>query len=190
MLKKGKIIAYILWTVVLICLITAYIINPEIASPKYIVAFIREFNTEMMLIYILLTLVRGFFLIPSTPFVIGGGLLFPDNLFLVLLISMIGVMLSATTLYYFSDILGFSKYLEKKFPNKISTWKSRLKSPKSTAFVTAWSFFPFVPTDLICYVSGIVKIPFKNMFIGVFIGELILDIFYVYFGASLFEMIL
>jgi len=190
MLKKGKLIAYILWGIILLCLIIAYFINPEIASPKYIVSFIREFKNEMLLIYIILTFVRGFFLIPSTPFVIGGGLLFPDNLFLVLVISMMGVMLSATTLYYFSDMLGFSKYLKKKFPDKIELWKSRLNSPKSTLFITAWAFFPFVPTDLICYVSGIIKIPFKNMFIGVFIGELVLDIFYVYFGANLFEMML
>ena len=65
-----------------------------------------------------------------------------------------------------------------------------LQSRKSTWFVLAWSFFPLVPTDLICYVAGIVKMPFRSMFIGVFVGELTLDIFYVYFGASIFELML
>ena len=98
---------------------------------------------------------------------------------------MVGVMTSATALYYFSDILGFSQYLEKKYPKDIGRWKSILQSRKAIYFVIGWSFFPLVPTDLICYVAGIVKMPYKHMFVGVFTGELILDIFYVYLGSNL-----
>jgi len=98
---------------------------------------------------------------------------------------MVGVMVSATALYYFSDMLGFSRYLESKYPKEIDKWKARLRSPKATYFVIGWSFFPLVPTDLICYVAGIVKMPYKYMFTGVFLGELTLCIFYVYFGANL-----
>lgn len=190
MIEKGKKVAYVIWLLFIIGLVIAYFKNPAIITPPYIVEFIQIFNGEMMLMYIALTLIRGFFLIPSTPFVICGALLFPDNLFLVLGISMIGVMFSATTLYYFSDILGFSKYFKTKKSKNIAEWEARLKSPKSIFFVTAWSLFPFVPTDLICYAAGIVKMPFKNMFIGVFLGELVLDIFYVYFGANLVKVIL
>ena len=190
MVEKGKKVAYLIWLLLVIGLVITYFTNPAILTPSYIVEFIQKFNGEMMLMYIFLTLIRGFFLIPSTPFVICGALLFPDKLFLVLSISMIGVMFSATTLYYFSDMLGFSKYFKAKKTKKINLWEARLKSPKSIFFVTGWSLFPFVPTDLICYVAGIVKMPFKNMFIGVFLGELILDIFYVYFGANLVEVLL
>lgn len=138
----------------------------------------------MLWIYILLTFIRGFFLIPSTPFVIAGGLLFPDQLLLVLFISMSGIMFSTTALYYFSDLLGFSKYLNNR-SSKINTWKSRLRSSKSIFFIAGWSLFPFVPTDMISYVGGILKTPFKNIFLGVFIGELILCSFYIYFGSSI-----
>jgi len=190
MIEKGKKVAYVIWLFFIISFVLAYFKNPAILTPSYIVEFIQKFNGEMMSMYIFLTLIRGFFLIPSTPFVICGALFFPDNLFLVLSISIMGVMFSATTLYYFSDILGFSKYFKTKKTKKIDLWETRLKDPKSIFFVTGWSLFPFVPTDLICYVAGIVKMPFRNMFIGVFLGELVLDIFYVYFGANLVKVIL
>ncbi|AOW20412.1 hypothetical protein LPB138_06870 [Urechidicola croceus] len=164
-------------------------IQPSIFTTDFLVEFISKFKNEMMIVYIILSLIRGFFLIPSTPFVLSGAILFPDKLLWVLLISMCGIMLSATSLYFFSDILGFSNYFKKKFPNKISHWKKKLRHPKSIYYVILWSFFPFVPTDLMCYASGLIKMPFKNLFIGVFIGEIILVSIYTYFGNSLWGLI-
>ncbi|SNR15383.1 TVP38/TMEM64 family protein [Tenacibaculum jejuense] len=185
MLKTGKKIFYILWGVLLIYLLYRYIENPQIFSVDYIKDFISSYKEHIMIVYITLSCIRGFFLIPSTPFVIAGALLFPDQLLLVLVISMIGIMSSATSLYYFADILGFSDYLEKKYPKKVKKWESKLQSSKATYLVLGWSFFPLVPTDIICYVAGIIKMPFKYMFTGVFIGELVLVTFYVYCGAML-----
>lgn len=98
--------------------------------------------------------------------------------------------MGSSALYYFSDALGFSEKLEKKYPEKLNRWHARLNSPKSTLIVIAWSFFPLVPTDLICYVAGIVKMPFKFMLLGVFIGEIILISLYVYLGNGIVELIL
>ncbi|MEQ6123213.1 VTT domain-containing protein [Pseudotenacibaculum sp. MALMAid0570] len=189
MLRKGKIIVYSIWVLLTVGLITTYFIYPEFFTPEYLTSFIKKFTNEMLFIYILLTFIRGFFLIPSTPFVIAGGLLFPDRLLLVLGISLAGIMFSATALYYFSDLLGFSKHLNKKFPSKIDLWKSRLENSKSILFIAGWSLFPFVPTDLICYVTGVLKTPFKNMFLGVFIGEIILCSIYIFFGSSIFNLL-
>ncbi len=189
MLRKGKIIAYTIWIAAIIALFVFYFLKPEVFTPTHLFNFIESFQNEMLVIYILLSFVRGFFFIPSTPFVIVGGLLFPNQLLLVLIISMSGIMLSATALYYFSDILGFSKYLDKKFPASINTWKTRLASSKSIFFIAGWSLLPIVPTDLICYVTGIMKTPFRNLFLGVFIGELILCSGYIYSSAHLVELI-
>lgn len=180
--QKQKKIIYLIWLSLIGLLLIAYLKNPQIATPKYIVQFIKEFETNIFLVYIGLSLVRGFFLIPSTPFVIGGGLLFPDKLLLVLIVSMLGVLFSALSLYYFADLLGFSKYLEKKYPSQVKIWEDRLNEPKATLYVLAWSFFPLVPTDLICYVAGIVKMRIIYVLMGVFFGELTLNILYVYFG--------
>jgi membrane protein YqaA with SNARE-associated domain len=34
-----------------------------------------------------------------------------------------------------------------------------------------WSFFPFAPTDLVCYVCGTLKIDVKKCLFGVTLGE-------------------
>lgn len=185
MINLGKKIFYTLWLVMVILFLLLYLKNPEIATPEYIEYFIKSYGDEMLMVYIGLTFLRGLFLIPSTPFVVGGAMIFPEQLFMVLTISMTGIIFSATTLYYFSDILGFSTYLEKKHSISIHNWKNRLRSPNAIFYVLGWSFFPLVPTDLICYVAGIVKMPYKYLFIGVFVGELTLVIIYVYFGANL-----
>lgn len=189
MIETGKKIIYILWVLCVLTVGGFYIYNPTLFSAESLIGFITRFESELLVTYILLTFVRGFFLIPSTPFVIGGALLFPDRLLMVLVISMSGVLFSTACIYYFSDLLGFSQYLEKSFPEKTDTWKARLKQPKAYAVVTAWAFFPLVPTDMISYIGGIIKMPFRYVFAGVFTGELTLNIFYVYAGASLFHFL-
>jgi len=187
--RKGKIIIYSIWILIIIAFAILYFLSPETFSADRITKFIKTFNTEMLWIYILLSLMRGFFLIPSTPFVIAGGLLFPDRLLLILIISMVGVMVSATAIYYFSDFLGFSKRLNHRFTSKTETWRARFSSSKSVFFIAGWSLLPIVPTDLICYAGGILKAPFKYIFTGVFIGELILCYIYIYFGASVLQLL-
>jgi uncharacterized membrane protein YdjX (TVP38/TMEM64 family) len=179
----GKRLFYGLWILLILGILITCIKNPDILSPEALAAFISRYEDTMLFMFVLLTLIRGFFLIPSTPFVIGGTLLFPDQLVMVFIISMLGIMVTATALYYFSDLLGFSHYLERKYPKPIAKCKARLTGANATLLVFGWAFFPLVPTDIICYVSGLIKMPFKYMFLGVLAGELILVTAYIYFGA-------
>lgn len=178
------------WLLLIGGVIVGIIINPKLIEADYLVDYIQRYQDQMLIIYTVLTLIRGFFLIPSTPFVIAGGLLFPDKLLFVFIISMVGIMVAALSLYFFANWLGFGNYLESKFPNKISQWKKRLQHPNAMYFVIGWSFFPFVPTDLICYVAGLVKMPLKYFLFGIFIGELVLVSCYLYFGKGLFDLLL
>lgn len=180
---------YSIWILTIAVLAILYFIYPTSFSPESISAFIKKFNNEMLGVYLVLSLARGFFLVPSTPFVLAGGLLFPDKLLIVLIISMTGIMLSATAIYYFSDLLGFSKRLHSKFSSKVDAWRKRFTNPSSVLWVAGWSFLPIVPTDFICYAGGILKAPFKYIFTGVFIGELILCSLYIYFGSSLLQLL-
>ncbi len=180
--------AYIFWVLILVLLAVMYFVNSSIFTSEYLINFIKEFKSEMMLVYTIISLIRGFFLLPSTPFILVGVFLFPENLFIVLIISIIGILFSSTALYYFSDLLGFSIFLEGKYPKKVAKYKKMLSHPKAIFYVIAWSFFPFIPTDVICYVAGIIKMPFKNMILGIFIGELVLVTAYVYFGNEIVNL--
>ena len=178
-------VLYIIWSTIVISFFICLLYNPTLLQIEQFKSTFYQFESYLLLIYILVSFVRGFFLIPSTPFVIGGAALFPSMPHTILLISMLGVLFSASMLYYFSDLLKFSDKLEKKYPSRVQFWQEKLNRPNSTLLVLAWSFFPLVPTDLVCYVAGIVKMRFGYMLLGVFLGELILNIFYIYFGLQM-----
>jgi polyvinyl alcohol dehydrogenase (cytochrome) len=54
-----------------------------------------------------------------------------------------------------------------------------------TAIVTAWSFLPVVPTDLICYVCGVMRIRFGRVMLGVLVGEGAICAIYIFAGQTL-----
>jgi uncharacterized membrane protein YdjX (TVP38/TMEM64 family) len=147
-----------------------------------------QYGPVALLIYVFISMFRGFFLIPSTPFVLAGVAMYPEDPILVITISMAGILFSATLLYYFSQRLGFSTYLERKYPSAITATKELLSGNKATFFVAGWSFFPLVPTDVICYVAGMMKMPFYKMMLGLFIGEMVLVSAYVYLGKGIMSL--
>lgn len=107
-----------------------------------------------LIIYGMLFFFRGILLVPSTPLILVGMILFPDAPDTVFLISMIGILLSAYIIYQFSDILGLDEYFAKNVKNA-----SIKKAIEKYGFyaVTFWSFFLVLPTDLICYIAGAVR---------------------------------
>lgn len=185
-----KRIVYALWIIAVLTVIITIIVNPSFFSVDNLVDFIKRFENQLMIVYVVISLLRGIFLIPSTPFVLAGIALFPDSPVFVITVSMIGILFTTVLLYYFSDLLGFSEKLQKKFPGKMEKWEQRLRSKHAVWIVTAWSFFPLVPTDLMCYVAGIVKMPIRYLLIGITIGEIVLVSCYVYMGVGLLEWIM
>jgi uncharacterized membrane protein YdjX (TVP38/TMEM64 family) len=63
-----------------------------------------------------------------------------------------------------------------------------LSGNRATIFVAGWSFFPLVPTDVICYVAGMMKMPFYKMMLGLFIGEMVLVTAYVCLGKGIMSL--
>jgi uncharacterized membrane protein YdjX (TVP38/TMEM64 family) len=127
---------------------------------------------------------RGFTLIPSTPFVLVGTLLFPENLVFVFLISIIGILLSSTMIYFFSREMGFEEILMKKYKNKVTTYEKWLQK-YGFPFVLIWSFLIIVPTDLICYIAGTLKMNYTKFITAVAIGESLICLILIFGGASL-----
>lgn len=188
-MKSAKKLVYIIWIGIVLSLLALFIISPSSFTPEAIVDFFSRYQAHLIVAYAVMSFVRGLFLIPSTPFILAGIILFPTQLWTVFIISIIGVFIGATAVYYFADFLGFSEKLERKYPKKIEAWHKRLNSPKATLIVVAWSFFPLVPTDLICYVAGIIKMPYRYLILGVLIGEVVLIYLYVFYGTGLLELI-
>ena len=182
-----KKIVYGIWIAAVVFFGFLFIFKNQYFDTEFLSTWMQQYGDKVLIIYIAISFIRGFFLIPSTPFVLLGIVLYPTQPLLVLAVSMSGVVFSATLLYFYSDNIGFSDYLEAKYPKQSQWMQEKLGGKYRLAFIYGWSIFPPVPTDLICYVAGILKVKYWVMILGVFLGELTLNTIYVSIGPSVVE---
>jgi uncharacterized membrane protein YdjX (TVP38/TMEM64 family) len=179
-----------LWVCVILCGFAAYFIWPEFFLPENIAELLRTHQNKALLIYLFVSVARGFTLLPSTPLVLAGTILYPTQPALVLAISLIGIVISSSMIYWFSDLLGFDEYFESKKPKHVERIRSKLEHPFGLGFVCLWAFFPLVPTDAVCYVAGTIRMHFAKFIGAVFLGELVLCSIYVFASGRLFGTVL
>ncbi|MDZ4679934.1 MAG: VTT domain-containing protein [Saprospiraceae bacterium] len=151
-----------------------YLLYPEVFTASYLATYLLKHKEQLVVIYSLLSVIRGFTLLPSTPLVLAGALIFPLQPFLVLFISMAGILASSAMIYYFADRLGLNDYFANKYPKKMGQIREQLERPSGMLFLFFWAFFPVVPTDLASYVAGVIRMNFWKFIAVVFLGELLL----------------
>ena len=146
-------------------------------------------GTSLMLaygIYLIASCLRGFTLIPVTYFLVVGIVLFPP--WPLFILTMIGALVSSASVYYFSEYLNFDEYFEKNHGKQIKRIKDFL-AKNELAIVTFWSFAPFLPTDLICYVCGTLEIDIRKFLFGVFLGEGAACAVYIFLGKEILSFL-
>jgi uncharacterized membrane protein YdjX (TVP38/TMEM64 family) len=136
-------------------------------------------------VYVVLGALRGFALIPVTNVVVLAIPLFPPVPLLVL--TLVGIAISSASIYAFAGSLQLGGYLERKHARHMERLQTALRR-NPTSIVTAWSFLPIVPTDLICYVCGVMRISFRRFLFGVLVGEGAICAIYIFAGASLLDL--
>ena len=181
-------IGIILWAAVLLVGIGSYFYAPQMFTPERIASSFEKFGTGILILYALVSILRGFTLLPSTPLVLAGMLVFPHEPWLVLLISISGILVSSTLIYFCSDLLGFTDYFETRHSATVDKMRHRLETPTGFLFVLLWAFFPLVPTDAVCYVAGTTRMAFAKFLVAVFLGEIILCSFYIFTGGFVREL--
>jgi uncharacterized membrane protein YdjX (TVP38/TMEM64 family) len=122
---------------------------------------------------------RGFTLIPSTALVFAGLAFFPP--WPLFLLTLAGIVISSANIYWFADALGLAQPLERRYPSQIARLADALRRYELPVIV-GWSFFPLAPTDLICYVCGILRVNFVKCVVGVTIGEGAICGLYIFLG--------
>jgi uncharacterized membrane protein YdjX (TVP38/TMEM64 family) len=132
------------------------------------------------MIYLLLGSVRAFTLVPSTFLVIVGLPFLPPMR--LLLLTLIGILISSSLIYWFADELHLAQEIERKYPSQIARVKALLRQYEMPIII-GWSFFPLLPTDVICYVCGALEIDYKKFLLGVAIGEGTICAIYIYLGG-------
>jgi uncharacterized membrane protein YdjX (TVP38/TMEM64 family) len=184
MIEKMKKALFVLWLVVLVGFGLWYSREPELFTAENILSFLSQFKGSLLVAYFAASILRGLTLLPSTLFVMVGIMMFPGEAWWVLAISLSGILASATMIYFFSHFLGFDKVLGEAYQARKLAFQRRFNSPFGTAFVAAWSFFPILPTDLICYAAGTLQMHFAKFIIGILIGEGIICGIYIFTGKQ------
>jgi len=172
-----------LWAGTVLIVLFFYFTFPTSFTATSIQSFLGENTTEILVFFIFASSIRALFLLPSTIFVLLGVALYPNSQLFVLLVSLVGIQIGATLMYYSASFLTPVALLGNR-ANKIILVEKKLDK-FGFWIVLFWSFFPAVPTDLICFVAGSVKFNYWKFFFAVLIGESILVSVYVYTGAEL-----
>lgn len=174
-----------LWVALVIGVLTRYLLHPDDFTADHFQQVLTGWGPWAFPGFVVVSLLRGALLIPSTPVVLAGGAFFPEAIPAVLVISMLGIVGSATLLYRFPGFAGYDSVLAERYPDKLAHLREQLAKPGAIWFVAAWAFFPVVPTDLICYAAGLVRMPYRRMILGIIIGELPLVSAYILLGTKL-----
>lgn len=172
-----------IWFLCIVGALTHYFIHPEEYTAAKIATFLDHYESWTLLLFLVLSVARAFVLLPVTPLIFAGALLLPGSPWTVLGMSLLGIGLASTLIYYFSDWLGFRPHFEKAAPKQLGKITHWLKHPMGPLFVAGWAVFPFVPTDLVCYVAGTVRMSFWKFIGAVLLGEAILCAIYI-FGSN------
>ena len=173
------------WLTLVVLGLGFYLTYPELFQAERIAEQLQRYTRFVLVVYLLASVTRAIFLIPSTPFVLAGGLLLPQQPGLVLMISMTGIIISATLLYFLPTLFGISEYFERRFASSLMRIRSWLGGRWGVVLLFLWSAFPFTPTDAACYVAGSLRIPFPKYLGAVSLGELFICSLYIYVGTSL-----
>jgi uncharacterized membrane protein YdjX (TVP38/TMEM64 family) len=160
-----------------------------VAGALYLYFFERELiqtqlqgalSTSMIvgsIIYVLLGSFRAFTLVPATFLLLVGLPFFPPLWLLV--ITMMSVVVSSSICYFFAEALHMDEFFERKHPRQIRKLKDLLQRYQ-LPIIIGWSFMMFLPTDLICYVCGTLRINFTKFIVGLLIGEGAVYAIYIY----------
>jgi len=168
--------------------ITLFILYPESFTAENLKEVLNDNSSLILVAFVVLSCIRAVFFLPSTLFVLMGTVLYPDEPIFVLVISMIGILIGASLVYKAASLLTPEQLLSGKNLTRLEGVHNKMEK-YGFSIVLLWSFFPAVPTDLICYVAGTIKMSFWKFIFAVFLGELILVSIYIWTGKGIIDLV-
>lgn len=129
--------------------------------------------------YLLIGALRAFTLVPATfPLLVAMPFFDP---WVLLALTLACIAISSSICYWFAEAIHMDEFVERKYPAHIRKLKELLGSYQ-LPIIIGWSFMLFLPTDVLCYVCGSLKINFRKFLIGVLIGEGSVYAIYIFLG--------
>lgn len=165
---------------VLLVAIALYVIFAQRFSTDDLTAFVGRYPGWTVAVFFAICVARGVALIPGTPFLAAGILLFRNEPWLLLGVFLASIAVVSWMLYHLSGWLGLAAWFEKHYPEKTERMRQRLQGPYGQWFVALWAFAPIAPTDLVCYVAGTLKIPLRKFLPALLAGETVICTLYIF----------
>ena len=74
-----------------------------------------------------------------------------------------------TGVYFFSNLIGLDRIIRARSSHKIKKFTPHIHK-YGTPFIAAWSAFPFVPDDVICYLTGALRFSYWRFLLAFTVG--------------------
>ncbi len=189
-MNRSRQVVFGIWLLCAIGGISFYLANRAQYTPEVIAGFFEEHESWFLLVYFCLLIARALVLLPATPLIVAGSLLLPDHPWILLLVTLVGLLISSALIYFFSDWLGFRAHFERAAPKQIARVERWMKHPMGVFLVAGSAVAMVVPTDLVCYVAGTVRMPFPRFMGALIVGEIILCSMYIFGGGWFIKTVL
>ena len=184
--NRSRYVALAIWAAVAAVVLLLWAWFGRNFSPELFADWVNGNLLLASLLYTLLLSVRGIFLVPSTPLLFAGILVFPGPL--VWGLNMIGILTSSAIVYGMVRSVGVDYLVREKY-REVTRRLSRLMHRHGEKVIVGWSFFPAVPTDVIVYTAATLRLSLPRCLLAVAIGEGILITLYVSTGQGLMALI-
>jgi uncharacterized membrane protein YdjX (TVP38/TMEM64 family) len=169
------------WALVPVTALGFYIFHPTLFSVENISTLLQGELYMGLGLYLLLSCLRGLVLIPLSPLLLAGILLFPPvPLFIV---TMVGIVIASILIYVLADKLGFDEYFEEEYPRQLEALRHKLQHNEWPVLI-AWGAAPILPTDLIVYAGSVLRLGLLRTVLGVTIGEALVCALYIFVGDA------
>jgi uncharacterized membrane protein YdjX (TVP38/TMEM64 family) len=170
-----------LWLALIASSLSLFFFMPELFEPQSIRQFLTDNLFSGLLVYFIISTLRGFTLIPLTPIVLAGVLVFPPwPLFLV---NQAGVYASSAILYYMTRYMRFDNFFFTHYPQQVEKLILLLRK-RELPVISLWGFAPFIPTDMIICICSVLRISVFKTLLGVSIGEGVICAVYIFGGSA------
>ena len=178
-----KILLYI-WIFVVTSTFCLFLFREDIVRTTLSSLLSGSSPSAYILLFVLGAL-RGFTLLPSTLLIVAGLLFIPALPLFFIILS--GIIISSLSVYYFFEYLKLDTLCNtkhRKFLDKGRVYLNKYELP----VIIFWSMAPMLPTDVICYLSGTLRVNVYKFILGIVIGESILCAIYIWGGKAILEM--
>ncbi len=177
-MSLSKKIFFTLWLLLVSTLFSLFLLDRSLLE-SLLRSFLQTSTATAYVTLFILGILRGFTLIPVT-FLIIIGIFFIPPLPLYLII-MSGVLISSLIVFYFFEYLNLETLFNEKHKKHIDRGAALL-TKYELPVITLWSMAPFLPTDVMCYLAGTLRVNVYTFILGILIGEGAVCALYVWGG--------